>query len=52
VTRGWAPAHRRQQNAGTTPAGRFRTPYAFGNRVVPVTKLRHRHADRARTRGS
>ena len=42
---GWARAHNRRQNTGTTPAGRFRMPYAFGNRVDPGGRLRYRHVD-------
>jgi L,D-peptidoglycan transpeptidase YkuD (ErfK/YbiS/YcfS/YnhG family) len=43
---GWAPAHRRRQNSGTTPAGQFTLRYAFGNRVNPGAKLGYRHVDR------
>ena len=42
---GWARAERRQQNTGTTPAGRFRLPYAFGNDADPGAKLRYTHVD-------
>ena len=32
---GWVPAGKRRQNTGTTPAGKFTMPYAFGNRADP-----------------
>ena len=43
---GWAPAARRRQNTGTTPAGRFAMRYAFGNRPDPGTAMAYRHVDR------
>ena len=42
---GWAPAGRRRQNSGTTPAGKFTMPSAFGNRADPGAKLRYTRAD-------
>jgi L,D-peptidoglycan transpeptidase YkuD (ErfK/YbiS/YcfS/YnhG family) len=42
---GWARAGKRRQSTGTTPAGRFTMPYAFGNRADPGGRLRYRHAD-------
>ena len=42
---GWVPAGSRRQGSGTTPAGRFTMPYAFGNRPDPGTLLRYRQAD-------
>lgn len=42
---GWAPAAARRQSTGTTPAGRFTLPSAFGNRADPGGVLRYRHVD-------
>jgi L,D-peptidoglycan transpeptidase YkuD (ErfK/YbiS/YcfS/YnhG family) len=42
---GWVPAGKRRQNSGTTPAGKFRLPYAFGNRADPGAKLSYTQAD-------
>jgi L,D-peptidoglycan transpeptidase YkuD (ErfK/YbiS/YcfS/YnhG family) len=42
---GWVPAGERRQNSGRTPAGKFRMPYAFGNRADPGAKLRYTRAD-------
>ena len=39
------PAGKRRQNTGTTPAGKFTMPYAFGNRADPGARLRYRHVD-------
>ena len=43
---GWVPAGKRRQNSGTTPAGKFTLPYAFGNRADPGARLRYRQVDR------
>jgi L,D-peptidoglycan transpeptidase YkuD (ErfK/YbiS/YcfS/YnhG family) len=42
---GWVPAKRRVQSTGTTPAGTFRLPYAFGRLADPGTSLRYRRFD-------
>ncbi|MGZ6804020.1 MAG: hypothetical protein ACXVFU_13325, partial [Nocardioidaceae bacterium] len=42
---GWARAATRRQNSGTTPAGRFTIPYAFGNRTDPGARLSYKHVD-------
>jgi L,D-peptidoglycan transpeptidase YkuD (ErfK/YbiS/YcfS/YnhG family) len=42
---GWVPAGKRRQNTGTTPAGKFTMPYAFGNRADPGARLRYRQVD-------
>ena len=42
---GWVPAGRRRQDTGTTPAGRFTVPAAFGNRVDPGTRLPYTEVD-------
>lgn len=42
---GWVPARRRVQSTGTTPAGTFRLPYAFGLRRDPGTSLEYRRVD-------
>lgn len=42
---GWAPARERRQSSGTTPAGRFRLPYAFGNASDPGAHLQYRRVD-------
>jgi L,D-peptidoglycan transpeptidase YkuD (ErfK/YbiS/YcfS/YnhG family) len=42
---GWVPAKRRIQSTGTTPAGTFRLPYAFGRLADPGTSLRYRRFD-------
>ncbi|MBA2446190.1 MAG: L,D-transpeptidase family protein [Nocardioidaceae bacterium] len=43
--RGWVKAKARNQSTGTTPAGRFRLPYAFGNSPDPGAQLSYRHVD-------
>ena len=43
---GWVKAADREQSTGTTPAGRFRLPYAFGNSSDPGARLTYRHVDR------
>ncbi len=43
---GWVPAGKRRQSTGTTPAGSFTLPSAFGNRPDPGARLRYRHVDR------
>lgn len=42
---GWVKAMQRLQGTGTTPAGRFRLPYAFGNSPDPGARLGYRHVD-------
>ena len=42
---GFVRASQRKQGSGETPAGKFRMPRAFGNRVDPGTRLRYRHVD-------
>ncbi|MFL6133503.1 MAG: L,D-transpeptidase family protein [Nocardioidaceae bacterium] len=42
---GWVTAAQRRQSTGTTPAGKFSMPYAFGNRADPGAQLRYRHVD-------
>ncbi|MEJ7741376.1 MAG: L,D-transpeptidase family protein [Nocardioidaceae bacterium] len=42
---GWVKAMKRRQSTGTTPAGRFRLPYAFGNSADPGARLPYRHVD-------
>ncbi len=42
---GWVVAADRRQNTGTTPAGRFRMPAAFGRLPDPGAELRYRHVD-------
>ncbi|MGH3509393.1 MAG: L,D-transpeptidase family protein [Nocardioidaceae bacterium] len=42
---GWVRAHDRHQSTGTTPAGKFRLPYAFGNAPDPGTALTYKHVD-------
>jgi L,D-peptidoglycan transpeptidase YkuD (ErfK/YbiS/YcfS/YnhG family) len=42
---GWVPAGRRRQDTGTTPAGSFAMPSAFGNRADPGAALRYRQVD-------
>jgi L,D-peptidoglycan transpeptidase YkuD (ErfK/YbiS/YcfS/YnhG family) len=42
---GFVPRLKRRQSTGTTPAGTFRLPSAFGNRVDPGARLRYRHVD-------
>lgn len=42
---GWVPTGQRRQNTGTTPAGKFTMPYAFGTRTDPGARLRYRHVD-------
>ena len=43
---GWVKAAQRRQSTGTTPAGRFRMPYAFGRLANPGAHLNYRHFDR------
>ncbi|MEJ7707828.1 MAG: hypothetical protein WKF82_11510 [Nocardioidaceae bacterium] len=42
---GWAKAAKRQQSTGTTPAGRFTLPYAFGRWSDPGAHLRYQRVD-------
>lgn len=42
---GWVIAKRRVQNTGTTPAGRFWLPSAFGNLPKPRTRMHYNHVD-------
>jgi L,D-peptidoglycan transpeptidase YkuD (ErfK/YbiS/YcfS/YnhG family) len=42
---GWVVARQRVQSTGTTPAGMFRLPYAFGRLRDPGTDLRYRRFD-------
>ncbi len=42
---GWVIAARRVQSTGTSPAGRFGLPAAFGVLPNPGTALRYRHVD-------
>ena len=42
---GWVRAGQRRQNTGTTPAGRFTLPAAFGNRADPGARLPYTHVD-------
>jgi len=42
---GWVPATKRKQSTGTTPAGKFTMPYAFGNSADPGAQLRYRRVD-------
>ncbi|NUR08751.1 MAG: cell wall-binding protein [Nocardioidaceae bacterium] len=42
---GFVRAANRRQSTGTTPAGTFTMPYAFGNRADPGAGLRYRHVD-------
>ncbi len=42
---GFVRASQRRQGSGTTPAGKFTMPRAFGNRTDPGTQLRYRHVD-------
>ncbi len=42
---GFVRASQRKQGSGTTPAGKFALPRAFGNRADPGTRLRYRHVD-------
>ena len=44
---GWVPATSRRQGTGTTPAGTFRLPSAFGTEPDPGSGLRYRHVDRS-----
>jgi L,D-peptidoglycan transpeptidase YkuD (ErfK/YbiS/YcfS/YnhG family) len=43
---GWVRARERVQSTGTTPAGRFRLPYAFGRLADPGAHLDYRRFDR------
>jgi L,D-peptidoglycan transpeptidase YkuD (ErfK/YbiS/YcfS/YnhG family) len=43
---GWVIAEQRVQSTGTTPAGRFRLPYAFGRYADPGAQVRYRRVDR------
>jgi L,D-peptidoglycan transpeptidase YkuD (ErfK/YbiS/YcfS/YnhG family) len=42
---GWVVAGERRQSTGTTPAGRFTLPAAFGRLPDPGTQLRYRRVD-------
>jgi L,D-peptidoglycan transpeptidase YkuD (ErfK/YbiS/YcfS/YnhG family) len=42
---GWVVADRRVQSTGTTPAGRFTMPYAFGRYADPGARLEYRRVD-------
>jgi L,D-peptidoglycan transpeptidase YkuD (ErfK/YbiS/YcfS/YnhG family) len=42
---GWVRAAEREQSTGTTPAGRFAIPYAFGRKPDPGAHLRYRRVD-------
>ena len=42
---GWTPAKRRQQNTGTTPAGNFALPRAFGALADPGTAVPYERFD-------
>ena len=42
---GWVPAAQRLQNTGTTPAGRFGLPSAFGILAKPSTRMPYNHVD-------
>ena len=42
---GWVPAGTRRQDTGTTPAGKFTMPEAFGNRADPGARLPYRQVD-------
>jgi L,D-peptidoglycan transpeptidase YkuD (ErfK/YbiS/YcfS/YnhG family) len=43
---GWVRANNRRQSTGTTPAGRFTLPYAFGRLSDPGAHVRYRQFDR------
>lgn len=43
---GWVRASQRRQSTGTTPAGKFRLPSAFGRLADPGTRMLYRHFDR------
>lgn len=43
---GWVPARQRIQSTGTTPAGKFRMPSAFGRLADPGTRLPYQRFDR------
>ncbi len=43
---GWVRGGQRQQSTGTTPAGRYRLPYAFGRLTHPGAHLNYRRFDR------
>jgi L,D-peptidoglycan transpeptidase YkuD (ErfK/YbiS/YcfS/YnhG family) len=42
---GWVVAAERVQSTGTTPAGRFTMPYAFGRYADPGARLQYRRVD-------
>jgi L,D-peptidoglycan transpeptidase YkuD (ErfK/YbiS/YcfS/YnhG family) len=42
---GWVRAAHRRQSTGTTPAGKFRLPYVFGNAADPGTAMEYRSVD-------
>lgn len=44
--RGWVRGEKRQQSTGTSPAGRYRLPYAFGRLADPGAHLNYRRFDR------
>ncbi len=43
---GWVRASQRRQSTGTTPAGKFWLPSAFGRLPDPGTRMLYRHFDR------
>lgn len=42
---GWVKAAQRRQSTGTTPAGKFRLPFAFGRLADPGTPMEYRRFD-------
>ena len=42
---GWVKAAERRQSTGTTPAGKFRLPFAFGRLADPGTPIEYRRFD-------
>jgi L,D-peptidoglycan transpeptidase YkuD (ErfK/YbiS/YcfS/YnhG family) len=42
---GWVVAAERRQSTGTTPAGRFRLPAAFGRLADPGARIPYQHVD-------
>ncbi len=42
---GWVKAENRRQSTGTTPAGKFRLPFAFGRLADPGTSMEYRRVD-------
>ncbi len=43
---GWVRGRQRRQSTGTSPAGNYALPRAFGSRADPGTRLRYRRFDR------